>query len=116
MAEFARAMEYIRTHDGQLPDTLRSIQHQNTIGPSGVSDEVIKRLHDEFEVDQLLRKDNTDVLVCFVDGFLLYSDQAVIDQLDLRLLVRAPYEKLKARRERREGYVTQESSSSHGNH
>jgi len=42
----------------------------------------------------------------FVDGFLLYWDQEVIDTLDARIFLRVPYDVLKERRSQRSGYAT----------
>ena len=46
--------------------------------------------------------------ICLLDGFLLYSPAfaAVQPQFDLKIFLRASYEKIKARREARDGYVT----------
>jgi nicotinamide/nicotinate riboside kinase len=112
MAQLANAMRFIRTHEGGIPDTLHSIQHKNSVLPSGVSEQIIKKLHDKFEDEELLRRGDIEIVLCLVDGFLLYSDQDVIEKLDLRLLVRAPYAKLRERRDNREGYVTLDGISS----
>src|SRR2546423_7688226 len=110
MDEFIKALQYIRSNDGQLPPTLNSIQDGNELGESGVPDEVVQKMGNEAVEQSLLRDGTTDTILCLVDGFLLYSDPGVIDELDLRLLVRAPYDKLKARREARSGYVTLEGN------
>ena len=46
----------------------------------------------------------------FVNGFLLYVDQDVVNELDIKLFVKAKakYETLKHRREDRAGYITLE--------
>jgi len=46
----------------------------------------------------------------FVDGFLLYVNQDIIDELDIKLFVKAKYETLKHRRENRAGYITIEGT------
>jgi nicotinamide/nicotinate riboside kinase len=106
MDEFVKAMQYIRSHDGEFPPTLDSIQDKNTAGHSGVPDAVVKIMQDEVVKENLVNRNNKEILLCLVDGFLLYSDPIVVKELDIRLLVRAPYEKLKTRREARSGYVT----------
>ena len=112
MEDFIKALKYIRTNNGQLPPTLNSIQDKNEIGKSSVPDEVVRILRKEVIEQSLVKAQNTDIILCLVDGFLLYSDPGVVSELDIRLLVRAPYEKLKARREARSGYVTLEGTPS----
>jgi nicotinamide/nicotinate riboside kinase len=106
MNAFVEAMRYIRDNDGQFPPTLDSKEDQNELGHSCVPEEVVRIMHDQILQENLVKRGDTDILLCFVDGFLLYSNPAVVHELDIRLLVRAPYEKLKARREARSGYVT----------
>ena len=110
MDEFVKALQYIRSNNGQLPPTLNSIQDNNELGESGVPEEVVQIMGKEAMEQSLVKDGTTDIVLCLVDGFLLYSDPGVIQELDLRLLVRAPYEKLKARREARSGYVTLEGN------
>jgi len=106
MTAFVEAMRHIRANEGQFPPTLQSKEDQNELGHSGVPGDVVELMHEEFVKVGLLNKDNDDITLCLVDGFLLYSNLDVVKELDVRMLVRAPYEKLKARREARSGYVT----------
>jgi nicotinamide/nicotinate riboside kinase len=106
MTAFIDTMRYIRENGGQFPPTLESKEDQNELGQSGVSDDIVHVMHEEVVKQDLVKRGETDILLCFVDGFLLYSNPDVVKELDIRLLVRAPYEKLKARREARNGYVT----------
>lgn len=46
--------------------------------------------------------------VVLIDGFMLYHDSSIYDHFDVKLYFRAPYQTLKARREARAGYVTEE--------
>lgn len=108
MDEFIKALQYIRNNNGQLPPTLNSIQDRNELRESGVPDEVVQIMGKEAVERSLVGDGTTETILCLVDGFLLYSDPGVIEELDIRLLVRAPYGKLKARREARSGYVTLE--------
>jgi nicotinamide/nicotinate riboside kinase len=110
MDDFVKAMQYIRNHNGEFPPNLDSIQGKNTLTHSGVPDAVVQIMQDEVVKEGLVNRGGTDILLCLVDGFLLYSNPAVVNELDVRLLVRAPYEKLKARREARSGYVTIEGT------
>lgn len=46
--------------------------------------------------------------VVLIDGFMLYHDSNISDLFDVKLYFRAPYNMLKARREARRGYATEE--------
>ncbi|KAF8267946.1 hypothetical protein EI94DRAFT_1778730 [Lactarius quietus] len=50
----------------------------------------------------------------FVDGFLLYWDQEVVDTLDARIFIRVPYDIIKERRAERSVYATAEQMNSEG--
>lgn len=106
MTAFVDALRYIRENDGRLPPTLNSKEDRNALGHSGVSDHVVQIMHDDIIKRNLVKRRDEDILLCLVDGFLLYTDPSVVKELDVRLFLRAPYEKLKARREARSGYVT----------
>lgn len=110
MEAFINALQYIRNNDGELPPNFVSIQDRNGIGESGVSDEIVQIMRKEAVEQRLVDGQNTETVLCLVDGFLLYSDPGVVRELDIRFLVRAPYEKLKARREARSGYATIEGT------
>jgi nicotinamide/nicotinate riboside kinase len=103
---FVNTMQYIRAHKGQFPPGLESKEDQNELGESGVSDEIVKMMAEEMANNPLMKRKDEDIVLCLVDGFLLYLREDAIRELDIRLLIRAPYEKLKARREARTGYVT----------
>lgn len=108
---FVKAMQYIRGHKGQFPPGLESKEDQNELGESGVSDEIVKMMADEMVNSSLMKRKDEDIVLCLVDGFLLYLRDDVIRELGIRLLIRAPYEKLKERREARSGYVTLDGTS-----
>jgi len=110
MSGFVDTLRYIRDNDGQFPPTLDSKEDRNGLGPVRVQDHVVEIMRDEVVKNDLVKHGDTDILLSLVDGFLLYSDKSVINELDIRLLVRAPYEKLKERREARSGYVTIEGT------
>jgi len=105
-------MQHIRAHDGQFPPGLESKEDQNELGQSGVPDEIVHMMAEEMANNPLMKREDEDIVLCFVDGFLLYMREDVIRELDIRLLVRAPYERLKARREARNGYVTLDGTPS----
>ena len=106
MPAFIDTIRYIRSNEGRFPPTLNSKEDQNELGKSGVAGDVVQAMREEFVKGNLLMRNDTELLIRFVDGFLLYSDSDVTKELDIRLLLRAPYDKLKARREERSGYVT----------
>jgi len=108
MSAFVDAIRYIRGNEGKFPPTLDSREDQNEIGPSGVPDEVVQIMQTDVVASNLVSPGDTEIIVVLIDGFLLYNDPSVVNQLDVSLLVRAPYEKLKERREARSGYVTLE--------
>jgi uridine kinase len=108
---FVKAMQYIRANEGQFPPGLESKEDQNELGQSGVSDEIVKMMAEEMTNNPLMKRKDEDIVLCLVDGFLLYLRDDAIRELDIRLLIRAPYEKLKARREARSGYVTLDGNS-----
>ncbi|KAK9237565.1 P-loop containing nucleoside triphosphate hydrolase protein [Lipomyces kononenkoae] len=96
------AIDYIKTNH-TLPGNVHYKEDQNDLGTPPVStdeaDEIKKTILGENSI-----ADNTDF--CIVDGFLLFNDDIVTKQLDVKLLLRAPYESLKKRREARNGYAT----------
>lgn len=47
--------------------------------------------------------------IVIVDGFMLFNDDDTRSQLDIKILIRAPYEQLKRRRAARAGYQTLDS-------
>jgi nicotinamide/nicotinate riboside kinase len=112
LVRFAQTIQYIREHDGDFPPDLDSKEDHNELGPSGVPDDIVTMMHEEITKGNLLKKDDEDIILCFVDGFLLYLDPNVVHELDIRLLLRASYQTLKARREARTGYVTLEGTLS----
>ncbi len=49
-----------------------------------------------------------DLKFIFIDGFMLYHDQEIINLLDVSIFLHAYYKELKSRRENRKGYTTVE--------
>ncbi|KAK9465588.1 P-loop containing nucleoside triphosphate hydrolase protein [Lipomyces arxii] len=98
------AVDYVRTNHC-LQDGLYSKEDKNALGKPPVTleeaDEIKKQIVGQnSEVDE--------IKFCIVDGFLLFIDEELTSKLDVKLLLRAPYESLKARREARNGYATLE--------
>ncbi|CAI2166280.1 17371_t:CDS:2 [Funneliformis geosporum] len=107
---FVRTLCHLRT-TGTLPPTFFSKENKNErIEVESVElNNLVTELSDR--VMNLLKefgekKDEWSFL--FVDGFLLYVDQDVINELDIKLFVKTKREILKRRREARSGYVTME--------
>ena len=113
MTAFVDALRHIRENDGEFPTTLNSKEDKNVLGHSGVSDHAVQVMRNDIIKRNLVKRLDEDILFCLVDGFLLYPDPSVVKELDVRLFVRAPYEKLKARREARSGYVTLDGIEAH---
>lgn len=99
------------------PD-LDSKEDQNSVGECPVPDSVIESL--KTQVKQwtepgnpghcILNSSRNAIRLCVFDGFLLYSKSmaSVQPQMDIKIFLRVSYEKAKARREARSGYVTLE--------
>lgn len=79
-----------------------SKEHENKLGPKGVSEETIEQLKNNCCIKEL-----DQYHIVLVDGIMLYhEDSPLLDLLDLKLFISAPYEALKERRESRAGYAT----------
>ncbi|KAF8524848.1 P-loop containing nucleoside triphosphate hydrolase protein [Hysterangium stoloniferum] len=93
---------------GVIPQSHKSHDHLNENKLVPVEDDVIKRWRKQSEQlsREHLEKYGEKIVWAIVDGFLMYWDQAVIDQLDIRILLRTPHDVLKKRRHERHGYHT----------
>ncbi len=100
--EFISTLDYI-SHQDRLPPLLVSKEDANEVPDSGVSNEFIECLRKRVTIHNDGKRK-----VCIIDGFLLYHDPQIIPRLQLRILLRADYQTLKARRNARSGYVTLE--------
>ena len=108
-----RALTHIKEH-GTLPEWLDSKEAGNEVGEDGVRSETLERLRERvgkwFDKRKGSGRDSGEKRLVVVDGFLLFGESVkeVRDALDIKTLLRASFEKAKARRERRSGYVTLE--------
>ena len=106
-----RALTHIKTH-GTLPEWLESKEAGNAVGEDGVRPETVERLKKRVGAWLEGRKEQGmgEQKVVVVDGFLLVGESVkeVREAMDIKILLRASYEKAKARREARSGYVTLE--------
>ncbi|KAK2467856.1 hypothetical protein APHAL10511_000151 [Amanita phalloides] len=89
---------------GVIPNDHRSHDHLNEQKEIPISGLCRQKWISEFGA---LGKEVSWVIV---DGFLLYWDTEVVEQLDTRILLRVPYDVLKQRRHERHGYHTAEGS------
>ncbi|KAI8380178.1 P-loop containing nucleoside triphosphate hydrolase protein [Blakeslea trispora] len=100
---FAAMIEHVCSHQGCLPKGYDSNEENNTHdGSSLVSEATLASIRN------LLAPFIEDYVFVFVDGFMLYYDDKVANQLDLKFQFTSSYEILKARRDKRQGYHTME--------
>ncbi|KIJ23176.1 hypothetical protein M422DRAFT_39750 [Sphaerobolus stellatus SS14] len=96
-------------HTGILPDTYKSHDHLNENKPVPVDSDILS--HWRIESEKLYGE---RIVWAIADGFLMYWDERVISNLDLRVLMRVPESVLKQRRHERHGYHTADQSDSEG--
>lgn len=91
---------------------LESKEDQNSVGkcpiPQTLIDSLKQKVNASLATDHPL---STSALkLCVLDGFLLFSPSmaAIQPALDVKVFLRASYERAKSRREARDGYVTLE--------
>ncbi|AGO12018.1 AaceriAGR342Cp [[Ashbya] aceris (nom. inval.)] len=101
MAQFERELDHIRA-TGQPAAKLVHNGNIDDVGKFGISEEYLEGLRRRYR-GRISRQ------VVLVDGFMLYHDDRVAARFDCRLLVRAPYATMKARRAARAGYKTLDS-------
>lgn len=93
---------------GSIPDDHRSHDELNKQTDLPIDAECQHRLTERFRViqDQAKESDNVNIVWGLIDGFLLYWNQEVIEQLDIRFLLRVPLKTLEGRRKARQVYIT----------
>lgn len=101
-----------------LQPDLDSKEDQNSVGECPVPISVIESLKAQVKEwtqpgnpgHAILNSSTNSIRLCLFDGFLLYSKSmaSVQPQMDIKIFLRVSYEKAKARREARTGYVTLE--------
>ncbi|KAK9390839.1 P-loop containing nucleoside triphosphate hydrolase protein [Lipomyces mesembrius] len=96
------AIDYIKKNR-TLPDNVRYKEDQNNLGTPPVSSEVADEIKEQVLGENSVAENSE---FCIVDGFLLFNDDVITKQLDIKFLLRAPYQSLKKRREARSGYAT----------
>ncbi|KAG0702970.1 hypothetical protein DFH29DRAFT_1044387 [Suillus ampliporus] len=93
---------------GSIPVDHRSHDHLNKQTDLPIEAECQDRLAERFRViqDQMKENDNINIVWGLVDGFLLYWNQELIEQLDVRIFLRVPLKTLESRRKARQVYIT----------
>lgn len=96
-----QVLEHVKDH-GQLPEKFKSLEETQTLGPTSADEEDIERIRSSLA-------GNIKQRIILVDGIMLFHKSSpLLDLFDVKLMLRAPYAKLKERREAREGYATLE--------
>jgi nicotinamide/nicotinate riboside kinase len=107
-----RLVEFLRhvKETGVIPPDHRSHDHLNEYEEVKVDDKVREKWIKEFESIKQEKQESESIIWGLVDGFLLYWNKDVIDQLDVRIILRVPHDVLKQRRHERHGYHTAEGT------
>ncbi|KAF9648565.1 P-loop containing nucleoside triphosphate hydrolase protein [Thelephora ganbajun] len=105
----------VRASSGEIPPDHHSHDHLNEQKEVIASPDVIKRWTEEFRrIGEEREKEGEKVIWVLLDGFLLYWNQDVVDQIDVRVFLRAPHDVLRQRRHARHGYHTAVQSDPEG--
>ncbi|PPQ98383.1 hypothetical protein CVT24_004062 [Panaeolus cyanescens] len=100
---------------GTIPPDHRSHDHLNEQKEIKVDEDVRQKWIAEFKrIQESKAASGEKVIWGIVDGFLLYWHKEVIDQLDVRIMLRVPHDVLKQRRHERHGYHTAVQSDPEG--
>ncbi|KAF4599734.1 ribosylnicotinamide kinase [Pleurotus pulmonarius] len=93
---------------GVIPPDHRSHDHLNEQQAVPVPDELADKWRAHFQglQEKLEAEIKEKIIWGLVDGFLLYWNQDVVDQLDVKFFLRVPHDALKKRRHDRHGYHT----------
>ncbi|OCF61435.1 nicotinamide riboside kinase [Kwoniella mangroviensis CBS 10435] len=85
-----------------------SHDHLNKQVEVGIQEDIFTEWKDRLRryIDEQESK-GVELVWYIVDGFVLYWDKEIVDNLDVRIFLRVPYSVLKARREERQVYVLQ---------
>ncbi|KAF8995479.1 hypothetical protein BDQ17DRAFT_1365672 [Cyathus striatus] len=106
------------TETGEIPPDHRSHDHLNEQKEVLVDQNTRQRWINHFQSlkkeERQIRATQTTNYMGLVDGFLLYWHKDVIDQLDIRIMLRVPHDVLKQRRHERHGYHTAVQSNAEG--
>ncbi|OBZ67277.1 Nicotinamide riboside kinase [Grifola frondosa] len=96
---------------GIIPPEHYSHDHLNEQKDIPIDNAIFTRWRDTFaQIDEEHRKRGECVVWVMVDGFLLYWNAEVVDNLDVRVFLRVPHDVLRQRRHERHGYHTAEGT------
>lgn len=110
----AAVLSKVRT-TGEIPPDHRSHEHLNEQKEVPVRPGVIEKWAEEFQrIGEEREKRGEKVIWVLLDGFLLYWNREVVNQIDVRVLLRAPHDVLRQRRLERHGYHTAVQSDPEG--
>ncbi|KAJ7647557.1 P-loop containing nucleoside triphosphate hydrolase protein [Roridomyces roridus] len=116
--EWPRMLDFLRKvkETGEIPADHRSHDHLNEQKDIGISEDVRDRWVSVFEnlAAQRAADGAEEIVWGLVDGFLLYWNPQVIEQLDVRIYLRVPHDVLRQRRHERHGYHTAVQSDPEG--
>lgn len=111
---WARMVTFLRhvKETGVIPPDHRSHDHLNEQQVVPVPDELADKWRAHFQALQqkLAAETKEKITWGLVDGFLLYWNHDVVDQLDVKFFLRVPHDALKKRRHDRHGYHTAEGA------
>ncbi|KAF7428531.1 ribosylnicotinamide kinase [Pleurotus ostreatus] len=111
---WARMVTFLRhvKETGVIPPDHRSHDHLNEQQVVPVPDELADKWRAHFQaLQQKLEAETKEKIIWgLVDGFLLYWNHDVVDQLDVKFFLRVPHDALKKRRHDRHGYHTAEGA------
>ncbi|KAG9103062.1 ribosylnicotinamide kinase, partial [Ceratobasidium sp. 370] len=100
---------------GSLPESHYSHDHLNEQKEVPVPRESMEQWANRFkDVSDQWSAKGFDVIWALLDGFLLYWDSEVVDQLDVKIFMRIPEGVLQKRRHERHGYHTAVQSDAEG--
>ncbi|RXK41461.1 hypothetical protein M231_01169 [Tremella mesenterica] len=112
--DFRACLKHVR-RKGVLPDHHSSHDHLNKQVEIPLDPQAVDRFRIEFQrFNAEMNAEGTELVWFLVDGFVLYWDREVIDQMDVRILLKVPHDLLKQRREERQVYVLQNPDDAAG--
>ncbi|KAL0088471.1 P-loop containing nucleoside triphosphate hydrolase protein [Phycomyces blakesleeanus] len=96
-----RTISHVRTNNGQLPEWYQSKAIKNDHDKRQILPRQVTQ-----QLDPWLKHIQPDIMFLIVEGFMLYQDKDLSNEIDRKIFITASYEMLKTRRETRTGYAT----------
>ncbi|KAI5800016.1 P-loop containing nucleoside triphosphate hydrolase protein, partial [Geopyxis carbonaria] len=101
-SKLGQTLDYVHKH-GVLPPDTKTITDDSPVGEKLVDDKFVEEMRARVAGAGL----REDIKIVFLEGILLFQQGNIVEnKLDARILLRAPYERAKQRREARTRYVT----------